>query len=69
MTNKTARFLAFVAQNPGVNALQLHAAIGGDYAHGHHKFSYETINRMRRNGLIKRGASATGRGVGLYVAA
>lgn len=69
MTNKTARFLAVVSSNPGINALQVHAAIGSDYAHGHHKYSYETIARMLRNGLVKRGASANGRGKGLYATA
>lgn len=68
MTSKTARFLAVVESNPGITAAELHRMIGDDYAHGHHKFSYETIARMRRNGLIERCSARPGlRGQGYRV--
>lgn len=72
MTSKTSRFLSVIASNPGISAAELHRRIGGDYAHGHHKFSYATVTRMVRNGLIVRGPanreSARGGASGLYVA-
>lgn len=68
MTSKTARFLDVIAANPGITTAELHRMIGGDYAHGHHKFSYETVGRMLRNRLIERCAPAEGlRGAGLRV--
>jgi len=70
MTSKTARFLRVIQINPGITAAEIHRRIGGDYAHGHHKFSYATIARARRNGLIERTAPAEGlRGVGLRTTA
>ncbi len=68
MTNKTARFLATITANEGITAAELHRRIGGDYAHGHHKFSYETVSRMISNGLVERCSAADGlRGTGLRV--
>lgn len=68
MTQKTASFLACIETNPGINTMTLHGSVGKLYAHGHHRYSYETIKRMLRNGLVKRGPSVNGRGVGLYPA-
>ena len=66
MTSKTIRFLSVIEDHPGITAAELHRRIGGNYAHGHHKFSYETVSRMLRNGLIERCAPAAGlRGIGL----
>ena len=68
MTSKTARFLEVVESNPGITTAELHRRVGGYYAHGHHKYSYDTVSRMIRNGLITRCAAADGlRGVGLRV--
>lgn len=67
-TTKQARILAFVAANPGATAADIHRAIGGDYAHGHHKFTYESVSRLIRARRIVRTVSASGRGVGLAVA-
>ena len=67
-TSKTARFLSVIESNPGITAAELHRRVGGDYAHGHHKYSYDTVSRMIRNGLITRCEAADGlRGVGLRV--
>lgn len=66
MTNKTAHFLAVIQQNPGITAAELHRLAGMAYAHGHHKYTYDTVVRMRRNGLIVCTSPAPGlRGVGL----
>ena len=70
MTSKTARFLSVIESNPGITCAELHRRIGGDYAYGHHKFSYETVSRMLKNRLIERCTAADGlRGVGLRVPA
>lgn len=69
MTSKTAHFLAVISENPGITTAELHRRAGGSYAHGHHKFTYETVDRMLRNRLIVRCAPAEGlRGGGLMVA-
>jgi hypothetical protein len=66
MTNKTRRFQTVIIENPGITAAELHRRVGGNYAHGHHKYTYETVTRMLRNRLIERCAPAEGlRGVGL----
>lgn len=67
-TAKQARILAFVASNPGATAADIHRAIGGDYAHGHHKFTYESVSRLRRQRRLVCAPSASGRGTGLTVA-
>jgi hypothetical protein len=68
ITPKTAHFLETISANPGITTAQLHRAIGGDYAHGHHKYTYDTIKRMRSNALvITRGKGANG-GAALYAA-
>lgn len=67
MTSKTAHFLSVIKANPGITTAELHRRAGGDYAHGHHKFTYETVARMLRNGLISRCKCAEGlRGAGLF---
>lgn len=66
MTSKTEHFLDVIESNPGITAAELHRRVGGRYAHGHHKFTYETVSRMLRSRLIERCAPASGlRGVGL----
>lgn len=69
ITQKTAHFLDVIRDNPGITTAELHRRAGRQYAHGSHKFTYDTVNRMLRNGLITRGPVAPGlRGsTGLYV--
>ena len=68
MTSKTLHFLETIESNPGITTAELHRRIGGSYAHGHHKFTYETVARMIRNKLIVRCTPADGlRGAGLRV--
>lgn len=76
MTSKQHHFVAYVRSNPGVNTHQLHQAVGVNYAHGSHQFTYKTVDRMLRSvhcpgrtrgPLLKTGRAANGRGVGLYV--
>lgn len=70
MTSKTIHFLQVVEANPGITPAELHRRVGKDYAHGHHKFSYATVERMLRNKLIVRCSPAEGlRGKGLRVEA
>ena len=67
-TPKQAHFLAEVAQTPGITTAELHRRVGHYYAHGSHKFTYETVGRMLRSGMLRSGSPAAGlRGGGLYV--
>ena len=69
ITAKTARFLRLVGLEPGITAAEVHRRIGKDYAHGSHQFTYATLKRMRKNGLIERIAPRGGlRGIGFRVA-
>lgn len=69
MTSKTSHFLSVIESFPGITTAELHRRAGRGYAHGHHKFSYETVGRMLANGLIERCSPADGlRGGGLRVA-
>jgi len=66
MTKKTRHFLEFVRENPGLNALRIHRAIGHLYTRNGHQFTYATLKRMVKNGLATRGPSANGRGFGIH---
>lgn len=72
MTSKTRHFLSIVESCAGISAAELHRRVGGMYAYGHHKFTYATVSRMVRSGLVVRGPanreSARGGAVGLYAA-
>lgn len=54
MTSKQAHIAAYVAAHPGCITADIHRAIGHNYAHGHHRFTYESVDRMLRNGMLKR---------------
>lgn len=56
--------LAYIRENPGVNTLQVDRA--RRTARGGHCWMYATVHRLVRNGFVRYGKSASGRGVGLY---
>lgn len=63
LSSKQAHFLGFIANYDGFPAAaDIHRAIGRDYAHGHHKFSYETLHRLQARGLIKPSGTRTATG-------
>ena len=57
MTNKQIRIHAYVSAHPGCSTADVHRAIGGDYAHGHHRFTYASVDRLchsrRGTGLVR----------------
>lgn len=67
-----ARYIAFVAANPGCSTADVDRACRWNSRAGH-KWVYDGVNRLVRRGLVKRGParpeSARGGAVGLYVAA
>jgi len=66
MTKKQQNFLRVIYEQPGITTAELHRQVGKDYAHGHHKFTYETVNRMLYRGLVKTCQARQGlRGTGL----
>lgn len=68
ISTKQAHFLEFLARHPGVATADIHRAVGRAYAHGAHQYTYSTVDRLMRRGLIERTGdrTATG-GVGLRV--
>lgn len=67
-TQKQAQFLQIIASNPGITTAELHRRVGKYYAHGHHKFTYETVSRLRRVKRVRVGSPIDGlRGNGLYL--
>jgi hypothetical protein len=67
MTEKQSGFLKVIKENQGITTAELHRRIGKLYAHGHHKFTYETIARMHLRGMVRYGVAMCGsRGNGLY---
>jgi hypothetical protein len=46
-------FLSYITSNPGCTAADLHRARGFMYAHGHHRFSYDTVARLIAAGHVR----------------
>ena len=66
LSEKQAHFLAIIATNPGITTAELHRRVGYRYAHGHHKFTYDTVSRMIKRGLVHTCKPVDGlRGAGL----
>lgn len=53
-TAKQARIMALVEAEPGITTAEIHRRIGRDYAHGHHKFTYDSVGRLLRAQRIVR---------------
>jgi hypothetical protein len=67
-TPKQCVMLAQIKAFPGITTAELHRRVGRCYAHGSHRFTYETVGRMLRAGMLRSGSPAAGlRGGGLYV--
>lgn len=69
MTAKSRRFVLLIAQERGITAAEIHRRLGRDYAHGHHKYTYDTVKRLRQNKFIEPIAPRPGlRGIGYRIA-
>jgi len=65
-SSKQADFLSYIESHPGTTTAALHRARGSRYAHGAHRFTYDTVSRMLARGLIVHCEAAEGlRGGGL----
>jgi hypothetical protein len=67
LTQKQQQFITFVKYHPGCNTAELHRQVGRYYAHGHHKYSYETVDRLLRRKILTTCEPVCKRGVGLKV--
>ena len=68
MTKKQQNLLKVISENPGITTAELHRQVGYLYAHGVNKYTYSTVHRMIRTGLVQRTIPTQGlRGVGLKV--
>lgn len=54
MTAKSVRFLLLISTEPGILTAEIHRRIGHDYAHGHARYTYETVKRLHKRGFIER---------------
>jgi len=66
---KQEHFLSVIRSIPGITTAELHRHVGEQYAHNHHAYTYETVGRMMRKGLVYACPPAKGfRGIGLKAA-
>lgn len=61
ISSKQKRMIAYIETHPGATAADLHRAIGREYSHGHHKFTYDSVKRLVRNKTITRTQGTGGR--------
>ena len=65
LTQKQQQFVTFVKYHPGCNTAELHRQVGRYYAHGYHKYTYETVHRLLHRNILRNCKAVSGRGVGL----